>query len=118
MIVFGAIDFAAALTRRVGVFWLSRHPPPRAAGLAACGRSQQVDDVVVDSPHRYLAAQLATGRVDGRTAIAVLTHDAKLDAPLREVAPRVAPGRGRTRHGHGISPHSRRPMRSTEEFDP
>jgi xanthine dehydrogenase accessory factor len=31
--------------------------------------------VVVNWPHRYLAAEAAAGRVDRRTVVTVLTHD-------------------------------------------
>jgi len=38
-------------------------------------------ELVEDWPHRYLAAEEAAGRLDGRTAVAVLTHDPKFDVP-------------------------------------
>ncbi|MDW5322422.1 XdhC family protein [Plantactinospora sp. KLBMP9567] len=40
-------------------------------------------------PHRYLEAEAAAGRIDDRTAVCVLTHDAKFDVPLLEVALRL-----------------------------
>jgi xanthine dehydrogenase accessory factor len=43
-------------------------------------------EVVVDWPHRYLAAEAAAGRLDRRTAVCVLTHDPKFDAPALETA--------------------------------
>jgi xanthine dehydrogenase accessory factor len=42
--------------------------------------------VVVDWPHRYLAAEAQAGRLDGRTVVCVLTHDPKFDVPVLEVA--------------------------------
>jgi xanthine dehydrogenase accessory factor len=45
--------------------------------------------VVVDWPHRYLAAQVEAGAIDGRTVICVLTHDPKFDVPLLQVALRL-----------------------------
>jgi xanthine dehydrogenase accessory factor len=48
--------------------------------------------VVVDWPHRYSTAEAEAGRVDRRTAIAVLTHDPKFDVPLLEVALRLNVG--------------------------
>jgi xanthine dehydrogenase accessory factor len=45
--------------------------------------------VVVEWPHRYLAAEAEAGRVDKRTALCVLTHDPKFDVPLLEVALRL-----------------------------
>jgi xanthine dehydrogenase accessory factor len=48
--------------------------------------------VIVNWPHRYLAAEVEAGRIDQRTAIAVLTHDPKFDVPVLEVALRCAAG--------------------------
>src|SRR5947209_8650182 len=50
------------------------------------------DQVVVDWPHRYLAAQAAAGAVDENTVICVLTHDPKFDVPVLEVALRLGVG--------------------------
>ncbi|WP_326745481.1 XdhC family protein [Streptomyces sp. NBC_00121] len=82
MIVFGAIDFAAALVR-VGKF-LGYHVTVCDARpvFATEARFPDADEVVVDWPHRYLAATA----VDARTALCVLTHDAKFDVPLLEAA--------------------------------
>ncbi|MDO0929321.1 XdhC family protein [Streptomyces sp. TG1A-8] len=85
MIVFGAIDFAAALVR-VGKF-LGYHVTVCDARpvFATRARFPEADDVVVDWPHRYLR-RTAT---DGRTVLCVLTHDAKFDVPLLTVALRM-----------------------------
>ncbi|MGV9222687.1 XdhC family protein [Streptomyces albogriseolus] len=82
MIVFGAIDFAAALVR-VGKF-LGHHVTVCDARpvFATRARFPEADEVVVDWPHRYLR----TTRTDARTVLCVLTHDAKFDVPLLEVA--------------------------------
>ncbi len=86
MLVFGAIDFAAALARQ-GAFLGYRVTVCDARGLfATAARFPTADEVVVDWPHRYLAAQAAAGAVDGRTVICVLTHDPKFDVPVLEVA--------------------------------
>jgi xanthine dehydrogenase accessory factor len=45
--------------------------------------------VVVAWPPRYLAEQAQAGRIDGRTVLAVLTHDPKFDVPLLTVALRL-----------------------------
>src|SRR3954467_9611498 len=92
MLVFGAIDFAAAVAR-VGSF-LGYHVPVGGARrvCATHGRFPDADEVVVDWPHRYLAAEAEAGRVDGRTVVAVLTHDPKFDVPLLEVALRLPEG--------------------------
>jgi xanthine dehydrogenase accessory factor len=89
MLVFGAIDFAAAVAR-VGSF-LGYHVTVCDARpvFATTSRFPEADEVVVDWPHRYLAAEEEAGRVDARTVIAVLTHDPKFDVPLLEVALRL-----------------------------
>lgn len=85
MIVFGAIDFAAALVR-AGKF-LGYHVTVCDARpvFATRARFPEADDIVVDWPDRYLR-RTAT---DGRTALCVLTHDAKFDVPLLESALRM-----------------------------
>jgi xanthine dehydrogenase accessory factor len=89
MLVFGAIDFAAAVAR-VGAF-LGYHVTVCDARpvFATNTRFPEADEVVVDWPHRYLAAEQAAGRIDERTVLAVLTHDPKFDVPLLEVALRL-----------------------------
>jgi xanthine dehydrogenase accessory factor len=89
MLVFGAIDFAAAVAR-MGSF-LGYHVTVCDARpvFATRTRFPYADEVVVTWPHRYLADEAAQGRVDERTVIAVLTHDPKFDVPLLEVALRL-----------------------------
>lgn len=85
MIVFGAIDFAAAVAR-VGSFLGYRVTVCDARPtFATARRFPDADEVVVEWPHRYLAAT----DVDERTVITVLTHDPKFDVPLLEVALRL-----------------------------
>ncbi|MGW2599436.1 XdhC family protein [Streptomyces klenkii] len=89
MIVFGAVDFAAALVR-AGKF-LGYHVTVCDARpvFATTGRFPGADEVAVDWPHRYLDAQQAAGALDARTVLCVLTHDAKFDVPLLERALRL-----------------------------
>jgi len=89
MLVFGAIDFAAAVAR-VGSF-LGYHVTVCDARpvFATNSRFPEADEVVVDWPHRYLQAEQDAGRIDARTVITVLTHDPKFDVPLLEVALRL-----------------------------
>lgn len=89
MLVFGAIDFAAAVAR-VGSF-LGYHVTVCDARpvFATTSRFPDADEVVVDWPHRYLVAEQEAGRIDQRTVLAVLTHDPKFDVPLLEVALRL-----------------------------
>ncbi|MEW2588190.1 XdhC family protein [Streptomyces virginiae] len=85
MIVFGAIDFASALVR-IGKFLGYRVTVCDARPVFATkNRFPEADEIVVDWPHRYLES---TG-VDGRTVLCVLTHDAKFDVPLLELALRL-----------------------------
>jgi xanthine dehydrogenase accessory factor len=86
MLVFGAIDFAAAMARMGS--YLGYHVTVCDARpvFATASRFPDAEEVVVDWPHRYLTAQAEAGRVDRRTVIAVLTHDPKFDVPLLEVA--------------------------------
>ncbi|WP_406527883.1 XdhC family protein [Streptomyces sp. I8-5] len=82
MIVFGAIDFASALVR-AGKF-LGYHVTLCDARpvFATKARFPEADELVVDWPHRYLSET----EVDARTVLCVLTHDAKFDVPLLELA--------------------------------
>jgi xanthine dehydrogenase accessory factor len=89
MIVFGAIDFAAAMAR-MGTFLGYRVTVCDARPVfATAPRFPGAHEVVVEWPHRYLKAEAEAGRIDGRTAICVLTHDHKFDIPLLEVALRL-----------------------------
>lgn len=89
MIVFGAIDFAAAVAR-VGSFLGYRVTVCDARPVFATERRfPEAHEVVVDWPHRYLRAEAEAGRVDERTVVCVLTHDPKFDVPVLEVALRL-----------------------------
>ena len=88
MLVFGAIDFAAAVAR-AGKFLGYRVTVCDARPIFAThARFPDADEVVVDWPHRYLAQT----QIDPRTVICVLTHDPKFDVPLLEVALRTPAG--------------------------
>ena len=89
MLVFGAIDFAAAVARVGGFLGYEVTVCDARPVFATATRFPEADEVVVDWPHRYLAAEQEAGRIDGRTVIAVLTHDPKFDVPLLEVALRL-----------------------------
>ncbi|MFG1944573.1 XdhC family protein [Nonomuraea sp. NPDC048826] len=88
MLVFGAIDFAAAVAR-VGKF-LGYHVTVCDARpiFATAKRFPDADEVVVKWPHDFLSSVT----VDERTVICVLTHDPKFDVPLLEVALRTSAG--------------------------
>jgi xanthine dehydrogenase accessory factor len=88
MLVFGAIDFAAAVAR-VGKFLGYNVTVCDARPIFATkSRFPDADEVVVDWPHRFLAGV----DVDARTVICVLTHDPKFDVPVLEVALRTPAG--------------------------
>ncbi|MFC8668457.1 XdhC family protein [Streptomyces sp. NPDC057199] len=85
MIVFGAIDFASALVR-IGKFLNYRVTVCDARPVfATSARFPEADEIVVDWPHRYLERT----QVDARTVLCVLTHDAKFDVPLLQLALRL-----------------------------
>jgi xanthine dehydrogenase accessory factor len=86
LLVFGAIDFAAAVAR-VGSFLGYRVTVCDARPVfATATRFPDADEVVVEWPHRYLAAEAEAGRIDPRTVVTVLTHDPKFDVPLLSTA--------------------------------
>ena len=85
MVVFGAIDFAAAVAR-IGKFLGYRVTVCDARPVfATTARFPDADEVVIDWPHRYLSG-ITT---DDRTVVCVLTHDPKFDVPVLEVALRA-----------------------------
>jgi xanthine dehydrogenase accessory factor len=86
MLVFGAIDFAAAVAQ-MGKFLGYRVTVCDARPVFATNsRFPSADEVVVKWPHKYLQEEIDGGRIDGRTVLCVLTHDPKFDVPLLEVA--------------------------------
>ena len=89
MIVFGAIDFAAAVAK-IGAFLGYRVTVCDARPVFATKRRfPDAHEVVVAWPHRYLQAEADAKRLDERTVVCVLTHDPKFDAPVLEVALRL-----------------------------
>jgi xanthine dehydrogenase accessory factor len=85
MIVFGAIDFASAVAR-MGSFLGYRVTVCDARPIFATRkRFPDVDEVVVEWPHKYLARV----ELDERAVVCVLTHDPKFDVPLLERALRM-----------------------------
>jgi xanthine dehydrogenase accessory factor len=89
MLIFGAIDFAAALARQ-GAFLGYRVTVCDARPVfATAARFPDADEVVAEWPDRYLRAQAEQGAIDWRTVVCVLTHDPKFDVPLLQVALRL-----------------------------
>ncbi|GHE38109.1 hypothetical protein GCM10018785_04660 [Streptomyces longispororuber] len=85
MIVFGAVDFAAALVRTGKLLGYHVTVCDARAVFATRARFPEADEVVVDWPHRYLRSTAT----DARTVLCVLTHDAKFDVPVLQVALRL-----------------------------
>jgi len=88
MLVFGAIDFAAAVARAGKFLGYQVTVCDARPIFATPARFPEADEVVVDWPHRFLART----PVDSRTVICVLTHDPKFDVPVLEVALRTPAG--------------------------
>lgn len=88
LIIFGAIDFAAALCRIGRFMGYSVSVVDAREVFTTSARFPEADEVVVEWPHRYLART----RVDQQTAVCVLTHDLKFDVPLLTLALRLPVG--------------------------
>jgi xanthine dehydrogenase accessory factor len=89
MLVFGAIDFAAAVAE-LGTFLGYRVTVCDARPVfATAARFPNAQEVLARWPHDYLAEEAAAGRIDNRTVLAVLTHDPKFDVPLLATALRL-----------------------------
>ncbi|MGY2746890.1 XdhC family protein [Arthrobacter sp. UYCu723] len=86
LLVFGANDFGAALLPAAKLLGYRVTLCDARPAFAAQQRFSVADEVVTDWPHRYLAAEAAAGRVDGRSVVCVLTHDPKFDVPLLRTA--------------------------------
>jgi xanthine dehydrogenase accessory factor len=82
MLVFGAIDFAAAVARAGNFLGYRVTVCDARPVFATRSRFPDAEEVITDWPHRYLAGT----STDERTVICVLTHDPKFDVPLLEVA--------------------------------
>ena len=89
LIIFGAVDFAAALAE-AGAFVGYRVTVCDARAIFLTKeRFPGAHQLVICWPHEYLAAEVAAGRIDERSALCVLTHDMKFDVPVLSVALRL-----------------------------
>ena len=79
MVIFGAVDFTAALARVAKVLGYRVTVCDARPVFATAARFPMADEVVVDWPHRYLAKIGA--ELGPRDAVCVLTHDPKFDVP-------------------------------------
>jgi xanthine dehydrogenase accessory factor len=90
MLIFGAVDYAAALARVAKVLGFRVTVCDARAVFATPARFPFADEVVVDWPDRHLAA--VGERLGERDAVCVLTHDPKFDVPAIEAALRTHVG--------------------------
>lgn len=79
MLIFGAVDFTAALCRVAKVLGYHVTVCDARAVFATRTRFPYADEVVVDWPHRLL--ERVGPSLGPRDAVCVLTHDVKFDVP-------------------------------------
>lgn len=79
MLIFGAVDFTAALARVAKVLGYRVTVCDAREVFATSARFPMADEVVVDWPDRLLAD--VGDELGSRDAVCVLTHDAKFDVP-------------------------------------
>jgi xanthine dehydrogenase accessory factor len=84
MVIFGAIDFTAALARVGKVLGFQVTVCDARPVFATPARFPMADEVVVDWPDRYLAGEGAG--LGPRDVLCVLTHDPKFDVPAIQAA--------------------------------
>lgn len=90
MLVFGAVDFTAALVRAAKLVGYHVTVCDAREVFATKKRFPLADDVVVDWPHRLL--ERVGAELGPRDAVCVLTHDAKFDVPAIVAALRTRVG--------------------------
>jgi len=79
MVIFGAVDFTAALAKVAKILGYRVEVCDARPVFATPARFPMADEVIADRPERYLAKAGAT--LGPRDAICVLTHDPKFDVP-------------------------------------
>jgi xanthine dehydrogenase accessory factor len=79
MLIFGAVDFTAALVRMAAVMGFRVTVCDARPAFATTARFPLADEVVVDWPDRYLLG--LPEPLTSRDAVCVLTHDSKFDVP-------------------------------------
>ena len=79
MLIFGAVDFTAALVRAAKALGYHVTVCDARAPFATPARFPLADEVVVDWPDRHL--ETVAGDLGPRDAVCVLTHDHKFDVP-------------------------------------
>jgi xanthine dehydrogenase accessory factor len=79
MIIFGAVDFTAALVKVAKILGYRVTVCDARPVFATASRFPMADEVVVDWPNRYLAK--VGDELGPRDVVCVLTHDPKFDVP-------------------------------------
>ncbi len=79
MLIFGAVDFTAALARIAGVLGYRVTVCDARPVFATHKRFPMADDVIVDWPNRLIDS--LADQIGPRDAICILTHDVKFDVP-------------------------------------
>jgi xanthine dehydrogenase accessory factor len=90
LIIFGAVDFTAALVRVAKVLGYHVTVCDAREVFATPARFPLADEIVVDWPHRHL--EKVGGTLGPRDAVCVLTHDVKFDVPAIVAALRTDVG--------------------------
>jgi xanthine dehydrogenase accessory factor len=90
MLIFGAVDFTAALVRVAKVLGYRVTVCDAREVFATTQRFPLADEVVVDWPHRLL--ERVGDTLGPRDAVCVLTHDHKFDVPAIRAALRTKAG--------------------------
>ena len=92
LLIFGAVDFTAALTRIGKVLGYRVVVVDARPVFATAARFPMADEVVVDWPDRYLSGAGVGEDLGPRDAVCVLTHDHKFDVPAVVAALRTRVG--------------------------
>ena len=110
MLVFGAIDFAAAVARQGSFLGYRVTVCDARPVFATAARFPTADEVVVDWPHRYLAAQAEAEAIDAPHRD--LRAHPRPQVRCSAARGRAAAPRGRLRGGDGVAAHPPRPARA------
>lgn len=89
MIIFGAIDFAAAVAKAGALVGFHVTVCDARRVFATRARFPAAHEVIVSWPHVYLQQEVDNMAIDNRTVICVLTHDPKFDVPVLDIALRL-----------------------------
>ncbi len=89
LLVFGANDFSAALARQGRLLGYHVTVCDARSAFTTPERFPAAHRVQVQWPEQYLRQEAAAGRLDARSVVCVLSHDAKFDIPVLTEALRL-----------------------------